>query len=258
MTERINNFPLLPKFLRIKPCFYQNVEEEIPAPHRQLVRRVYNLWMLYSVTLCVNVVSCIAWWAGGGSAGNFGLSLLWLLLFSPCSYTCWFRPLYKAFRADSSFNFMAFFFIFFLQCVFALIQTVGISGWGACGWIATVLFFSYNVGSAVVMLFSALLFTLVTVLMGLVLIRVSPTCAHTHTPEKCTSTRKHTHKPEKIHHRFDNSHCRQGKRMNFHDCMTGWFVCSAFIRFMGCTVAGGAALSVHRKSGPLDSGRAPL
>ncbi|XP_029488426.1 secretory carrier-associated membrane protein 4-like isoform X2 [Oncorhynchus nerka] len=172
MTERINNFPLLPKFLRIKPCFYQNVEEEIPAPHRQLVRRVYNLWMLYSVTLCVNVVSCIAWWAGGGSAGNFGLSLLWLLLFSPCSYTCWFRPLYKAFRADSSFNFMAFFFIFFLQCVFALIQTVGISGWGACGWIATVLFFSYNVGSAVVMLFSALLFTLVTVLMGLVLIRV--------------------------------------------------------------------------------------
>ncbi|XP_071005373.1 secretory carrier-associated membrane protein 4-like isoform X4 [Oncorhynchus clarkii lewisi] len=132
MTERVNNFPPLPQFLRIKPCFYQNVEEEIPAPHRQLVRRVYNLWMLYSVTLCVNVVSCIAWWAGGGSGANFGLSLLWLLLFSPCSYTCWFRPLYKAFRADSSFNFMAFFFIFFLQCVLALIQTVGISGWGAC------------------------------------------------------------------------------------------------------------------------------
>ncbi|CAB1331418.1 unnamed protein product, partial [Coregonus sp. 'balchen'] len=145
---RVNNFPPLPQFLRIKPCFYQNVEEEIPAPHRQLVRRVYNLWM--------------SWWAGGGSGANFGLSLLWLVLFSPCSYTCWFRPLYKAFRADSSFNFMAFFFIFFLQCVLALIQTVGISGWGAC----------YNVGSAVVMLFSALLFTLVTVLMGLVLIRV--------------------------------------------------------------------------------------
>ncbi|XP_035612982.1 secretory carrier-associated membrane protein 4-like isoform X1 [Oncorhynchus keta] len=172
MTERVNNFPPLPQFLRIKPCFYQNVEEEIPAPHRQLVSRVYNLWMLYSVTLCVNVVSCIAWWAGGGSGANFGLSLLWLLLFSPCSYTCWFRPLYKAFRADSSFNLMSFFFIFFLQCVLALIQTVGFSGWGACGWIATVLFFRKNVGSAVVMLFSALLFTLVTVLMGLILIRV--------------------------------------------------------------------------------------
>ncbi|XP_029607117.1 secretory carrier-associated membrane protein 4 isoform X2 [Salmo trutta] len=149
MTERVNNFPPLPQFLRIKPCFYQNVEEEIPPPHRQLVRRVYNLWMLYSVTLCVNVVSCIAWWAGGGSGANFGLSLLWLVLFSPCSYTCWFRPLYKAFRVFSlSFRLWA--------------SLVGV----------LVLFFSYNVGSAVVMLFSALLFTLVTVLMGLILIRV--------------------------------------------------------------------------------------
>ncbi|XP_035612983.1 secretory carrier-associated membrane protein 4-like isoform X2 [Oncorhynchus keta] len=149
MTERVNNFPPLPQFLRIKPCFYQNVEEEIPAPHRQLVSRVYNLWMLYSVTLCVNVVSCIAWWAGGGSGANFGLSLLWLLLFSPCSYTCWFRPLYKAFRVFS---------LSFRQWA----SLVGV----------LVLFFRKNVGSAVVMLFSALLFTLVTVLMGLILIRV--------------------------------------------------------------------------------------
>uniref|UniRef100_A0A3B5AC79 Secretory carrier-associated membrane protein n=1 Tax=Stegastes partitus TaxID=144197 RepID=A0A3B5AC79_9TELE len=130
MGDRPNNFPPLPQFLRIKPCFYQNIEEEIPAPHQLLVRRVYLLWMMYSGTLCANVISCIAWWAGGGSATNFGFSLLWLILFSPCSYTCWFRPLYKAFRADSSFNFMAFFFIFFLQCVLALIQTLGISGWG--------------------------------------------------------------------------------------------------------------------------------
>uniref|UniRef100_A0AAY4E9C2 Secretory carrier-associated membrane protein n=1 Tax=Denticeps clupeoides TaxID=299321 RepID=A0AAY4E9C2_9TELE len=74
--------------------------------------------------------------------------------------------------ADSSFNFMAFFFVFFLQCVLALIQAIGISGWGTSGWIATVLFFGTNVGSGVVMLISALLFTVVTLLMGLVLMRV--------------------------------------------------------------------------------------
>lgn len=49
------------------------------------------------------------------------------------------------------------------------------------GWIATVMFFSYNVGSAVVMLITALLFTLVTVLMALVLIKVSDAHRHTHT-----------------------------------------------------------------------------
>ncbi|XP_063056985.1 secretory carrier-associated membrane protein 4 [Engraulis encrasicolus] len=172
MAERVNNFPPLPQFMRLKPCFYQNVEEEIPAQHHLLVGRVYKLWMLYSITLCVNLVSCIAWWAGGGGATNFGLALLWLILFSPCSYTCWFRPLYKAFRADSSFNFMMFFFVFFLQCVLAIIQAVGIPGWGASGWIATVTYFGTNVGSAIVMLISALLFTVVAVLMGLVLIRV--------------------------------------------------------------------------------------
>lgn len=46
--ERANNFPPLPKFVKIKPCFYQNIEEEIPAPHQQLVRRVYILWMSMS------------------------------------------------------------------------------------------------------------------------------------------------------------------------------------------------------------------
>lgn len=41
------------------------------------------------------------------------------------------------------------------------------------GWIATVIFFRYNVGSAIVMLITTLLFTLVTALMALVLIKVS-------------------------------------------------------------------------------------
>ncbi|KAF3835016.1 hypothetical protein F7725_027574 [Dissostichus mawsoni] len=134
-------------------------------PLSPLPRSVFR----HTVPKC-DLMYCLV--AGGGSATNFGFSLLWLLLFSPCSYTCWFRPLYKAFRADSSFNFMAFFFIFFLQCVLALIQTIGISGWGTSGWIATMMFFSTNVGSAIVMLITTLLFTVVTALMALVLIKV--------------------------------------------------------------------------------------
>ncbi|MGH0185324.1 UNVERIFIED_CONTAM: hypothetical protein FKN15_017897 [Acipenser sinensis] len=81
--------------------------------------------------MAVNLIACLAWWIGGGSGANFGLAFVWLILFSPCSYVCWFRPLYKALKTDSSFNFMAFFFVFGAQFVLVGIQALGISGWGA-------------------------------------------------------------------------------------------------------------------------------
>lgn len=59
-----------------------------------------------------------------------GLGILYTLLFTPFSYLCWFRPAYKAFRSDSSFNFMVFFFIFFFQFVITTIQAVGIPSSG--------------------------------------------------------------------------------------------------------------------------------
>uniref|UniRef100_A0A8C0QE51 Secretory carrier-associated membrane protein n=1 Tax=Canis lupus familiaris TaxID=9615 RepID=A0A8C0QE51_CANLF len=131
MSEKENNFPPLPKFIPLKPCFYQNFSDEIPIEHQLLVKRIYRLWLFYCATLGVNLIACLAWWIGGGSGANFGLALVWLLLFSPCGYVCWFRPAYKAFRADSSFNFMAFFFIFGAQFVLTVIQAIGFSGWGA-------------------------------------------------------------------------------------------------------------------------------
>lgn len=46
-----------------------------------------------------------------------------------------YRPAYKAFRSDSSFNFMVFFFIFFFQMIILVVQTIGIKGSGYCGFI---------------------------------------------------------------------------------------------------------------------------
>lgn len=172
MAETVNNFPPLPKFVRLKPCFYQNFEDEIPIDHRGLVIKIYRVWMFYCITLAVNLIACLAWWIGGGNGVNFGLAFLWLIVFSPCSYICWFRPLYKAFRSDSSFNFMAFFFVIAAQVLLAAIQAIGISGWGACGWISAITFFSTNVGAAVVMLFPAIMFTLSTIVMAFCLIKV--------------------------------------------------------------------------------------
>lgn len=76
-------------------------EAPAPEPSRQLEGSRLTLLTLhpvYCATLGVNLVACLAWWIAGGSGANFGLALVWLLLFSPCGYVCWFRPAYKAFR----------------------------------------------------------------------------------------------------------------------------------------------------------------
>uniref|UniRef100_A0A8B9GSJ4 Secretory carrier-associated membrane protein n=1 Tax=Astyanax mexicanus TaxID=7994 RepID=A0A8B9GSJ4_ASTMX len=39
-----NNFPPLPGFIPLKPCFYQDFEE-IPDQHRTLCKRMYYLWI---------------------------------------------------------------------------------------------------------------------------------------------------------------------------------------------------------------------
>ncbi|KAF7484461.1 Hypothetical predicted protein [Marmota monax] len=163
MAEKVNNFPPLPKFIPLKPCFYQDFEADIPPQHLSMTKRLYYLWMLNSITLAVNLVGCLAWLIGGGGSTNFGLAFLWLILFTPCSYVCWFRPIYKAFKTDSSFSFMAFFFTFTAQLVISIIQAVGIPGWGVCGWIATISYFGTNIGSAVVMLIPTIMFTVVAV-----------------------------------------------------------------------------------------------
>ncbi|MGH0114719.1 UNVERIFIED_CONTAM: hypothetical protein FKN15_038236, partial [Acipenser sinensis] len=94
---KIDNFPPLPGFIPLKPCFYQDFNE-IPEQHRTMAKRLYHLWILNSITLAMNLIGCLAWMCGGGGAVNFGMAVLWLILFTPCSYVCWFRPIYKAFK----------------------------------------------------------------------------------------------------------------------------------------------------------------
>lgn len=82
LAEKENNFPPLPKFIPLKPCFYQNISDEIPIEHQLLVKRIYRLWL------------CEPWGGGGASlctpqtpardsphhkvCPNFGLNLAFL------------------------------------------------------------------------------------------------------------------------------------------------------------------------------------
>ncbi|XP_030321060.1 secretory carrier-associated membrane protein 3 isoform X2 [Calypte anna] len=134
-ATRLNNWPPLPSFCPVKPCFYQDIPVEIPADFQKTVSTMYYLWMASTIALFLNFLSSLAWFCVDPSSGSgFGLSILWALLYTPCSFVCWYRPMYKAFRSDSSFNFFVFFFVFFAQNVMYVLQAIGIPNWGfSCG-----------------------------------------------------------------------------------------------------------------------------
>lgn len=72
------------------------------------------------------VVGLIYMFTGGDIGITFGLALIYFILFTPLSFMCWFRPAYKAFRDDSSVNFMVFFFVFFFQFLVSILNALGI------------------------------------------------------------------------------------------------------------------------------------
>uniref|UniRef100_A0A3P8VHM1 Secretory carrier-associated membrane protein n=1 Tax=Cynoglossus semilaevis TaxID=244447 RepID=A0A3P8VHM1_CYNSE len=164
-TANENNWPPLPSFFPVKPCFDQNFEEDIPEEYRRICKRMYYLWMFHSATLFLNLLACLAYFTVDNQYGvDFGLSILWFILFTPVAFVCWYRPVYKAFRSDSSFSFFFFFFVFFFQVAVYIIQTVGIPRWGNSGWITAISMIRVNLAVAVVMMVVAGFFTVNAVL----------------------------------------------------------------------------------------------
>uniref|UniRef100_A0A8C8Z5T5 Secretory carrier-associated membrane protein n=1 Tax=Prolemur simus TaxID=1328070 RepID=A0A8C8Z5T5_PROSS len=171
---RENNWPPLPSWCPVKPCFYQDFSTEIPADYQRICKMLYYLWMLHSVTLFLNLLACMAWFSGNSSRGvDFGLSILWFVLFTPCAFLCWYRPIYKAFRSDNSFSFFVFFFVFFCQIGIYVIQLVGIPGLGDSGWIAALSAVKEDsLAVSIIMMVVAGFFTLCAVLSLFLLKRV--------------------------------------------------------------------------------------
>ncbi|KAK3592954.1 hypothetical protein CHS0354_036813 [Potamilus streckersoni] len=169
--ERKNNWPPLPKFCPVGPCFYQDFSVDIPLEFQRTVKFVYYLWMFYFFTLFLNILGSLAYFIVMSSGVMFGLSFLWFVLFTPCSFICWYRPLYKAFRSDSSFNFFVFFFIFFAQFICCLIMCLGVTNF-TVGWINALEVIKDHVAAGAMMLFIALFFSICAVLMIIMLVKI--------------------------------------------------------------------------------------
>ena len=134
---RRNNWPPVPGFCPVQPCFYQDINVDIPVEFQKIVKRLYYLWIGHASLLIANFVTMFLFLCVGGDSAPsyFGLSLVYGAIFTPASYVCWFRPAYKAFRDDSSLYFMIFFFVFFFQTIVSVLYCLGIGGMGSSGFI---------------------------------------------------------------------------------------------------------------------------
>lgn len=177
-SPRQNNWPPFPSWFPVSPCFYQDFSVDIPSEFQKIVKTMYYLWLYYCFVLFFNMLTALVVFATpmdstkSGSTGQlFGLSILWWVMFTPCSL-CWYRPVYKAFKSDSSFNFFIFFFIMFFQACWSVVMAVGPSV-GTIGWIET---FSqqsnYNVGVVILMYLQCILFSLMAAASIILLKRV--------------------------------------------------------------------------------------
>ncbi|KAK5879188.1 hypothetical protein CesoFtcFv8_024517 [Champsocephalus esox] len=154
-----------PEKFPVGPCFYQDITVDIPVEFQKTLKIMYYLWMFHTGTLLANLVGCLAWFCVDSSRGvDFGLSILWFLLFTPCSFVCWYRPLYGAFRSDSSFKFFAFFFVYICQFGVYVLQCIGIAGWGASGWISALTGLNRSIPVGIIMILIAALFSSLAVM----------------------------------------------------------------------------------------------
>ncbi|KAM6228407.1 secretory carrier-associated membrane protein 1-like isoform 2-T2 [Spheniscus humboldti] len=140
-------------------------QEELERKAAELDRREREMQSLnqqgvHTVTLFLNIFGCLAWFYIDVTRGvDFGLSILWFLLFTPCSFVCWYRPLYGAFRSDSSFRFFVFFFVYICQFAVHVLQAAGFQRWGNCGWISSLTGLNKSVPVGIMMIIIAALFT---------------------------------------------------------------------------------------------------
>jgi len=134
---RPNNFPPIPSFIPIQPCFYQDFDVDIAQEYRLTVKYIYYIYLALVLTLLINVIGCVIYVAcdGDDKASQLVFGILILALGTPCGYACWMRAVYNAFKKDSSFSFFFFFFTFFLEICLLVLFAIGPPGYGTCGWI---------------------------------------------------------------------------------------------------------------------------
>merc|ERR1719384_1941170 len=79
---RQNNWPPLPKFCPVQPCFYHDINVDIPVEFQKIVKHLYYLWVGHVSLLAINLLAGLIYlFVGEDMGGTFGLALVYAVLF---------------------------------------------------------------------------------------------------------------------------------------------------------------------------------
>merc|ERR1719481_1894136 len=67
---RANNWPPLPSFMPCQPCFYQDINVDIPVEFQETVKRLYYLWLLHTAVTLANLFGGVCYLFSGIENGT--------------------------------------------------------------------------------------------------------------------------------------------------------------------------------------------
>jgi len=134
--DRVKNFP------PCKPLVHHKINVDIAPEKRLFVRKAYVGWMFHSVCLTFNLIVC----SGGLFTGELGIfSFLFALadfILGPTISFCVYYLLYRAIRTASAFFFVLWFAFFIGQLASELFFAIGLSSYGAAGFVLMISMFT--------------------------------------------------------------------------------------------------------------------
>lgn len=158
LREQAHNIQKPPNFPPLYPIMFHDIDVEIPPDHREVVRRIYWIWLATVGTLIWNAVAAFLILVSHASgvvtgATDFGGAFVYCFTISAASFFLWYRPVYNAYMKDKALYFCkprlinntdCYFVFGGLHIAFQYYMAVGIPGSGSAGLINTISMLSDN------------------------------------------------------------------------------------------------------------------
>jgi hypothetical protein len=106
------------------PLIHHDIANEILVRLQRLQYIAFATYLGLVLALFWNIIAVTTAWIKGEGVTIWLLAVIYFISGVPGGYVLWYRPLYRAFRSDSAFNFGWFFLFYMLHILFCLFAAV--------------------------------------------------------------------------------------------------------------------------------------